>query len=319
MKKRILSLLLAFALVFGVFTPSAVKAEENAADLILQADKTSVLTGETINISVNISASAADIKSADIRLNYDSDKFEYISGSVPDAYSTFCTLTPDSDSDEKYISLKAVKPEEEAFALSEGVLFTVSFRAKKSGTGSFSVSAADFTGTGGAAVLTGGGLPVSVSVTDADPEETEETISVTVSAYDYTASDAGLSGASASGISVSPKTVTVPKEGATAEKAIKAAFGSSAVIEDSTWGPMLRSINGLGNDPSHPYSGWLIVVNGAFAQTGMSDIVLTGNEDIQLHYSLSGGPDIGSFYMDTPEITKKSGTDRKSTRLNSSH
>lgn len=144
----------------------------------------------------------------------------------------------------------------------------------------------------------------------------EDTITVTISAYDFNAVDGGLSTASADGVILDSYSVTVPV-GTTDAEAVQKAFEDnniSLTLSESYYGGYYVSeINGLSeysNPAAEPdYSGWMVEYNNDhFTNSGIGalgadgDGVLSDGDAIAFHYSLDGGVDLGSAYSGIPVL-----------------
>ena len=144
----------------------------------------------------------------------------------------------------------------------------------------------------------------------------DDTITVTVSAYDYNAVDGGLSGASSTGVILDSYSVEVAA-GTTDIEAVKQAFednGISVTVSESYYGGYYVSeINGLSEysnpDASPDYSGWMLEYNDdCFTNYGFGylgeagDGVLSDGDTIELHYSLDAGVDLGTYYNGIPVL-----------------
>jgi hypothetical protein len=144
----------------------------------------------------------------------------------------------------------------------------------------------------------------------------EDTITVTVSAYDYNAVDGGLSAASADGVILDQYQVELPA-GSTDVDAVKKAFednGISLTVSDSYYGgSYVSEIGGLSeyaNPTAEPdYSGWMLEYNGDhFTNYGLGSLgangdgVLSDGDVLSFDYSLDGGVDLGSVYSGIPVL-----------------
>lgn len=145
----------------------------------------------------------------------------------------------------------------------------------------------------------------------------DDTITVTVSAYDYNAVDGGISGASSTGVILDSYTVEVAV-GTTDVEAVKQAFEEnniSITVSESYYGSYYVSeINGLSeysNPTAEPdYSGWMLEYNNdcftnyGFGYLGANgDGVLSDGDSIELHYSLDAGADLGTAYYGIPSLS----------------
>ncbi|MBO4330676.1 MAG: DUF4430 domain-containing protein, partial [Oscillospiraceae bacterium] len=121
---------------------------------------------------------------------------------------------------------------------------------------------------------------------------------VTVAAYDYNAAEAGLSGASQTGV-IFEQTIAL-SPGATAEEVVRAAFGQAGVdYEISGAGgssAYVSSLNGLGAGAG--MSGWVLNYNNDdFANWGLAYITPADGDSISFHYSVNpdgATDDVGS-------------------------
>ncbi len=144
----------------------------------------------------------------------------------------------------------------------------------------------------------------------------DDTITVTVSAYDYNAVDGGISGASSTGVILDSYSVDVAA-GTTDIEAVKQAFednGISITVSESYYGGYYVSeVNGLSeysNPTASPdYSGWMLEYNDdcftnyGFGYLGVNgDGVLSDGDSIELHYSLDAGVDLGTYYNGIPVL-----------------
>ena len=122
------------------------------------------------------------------------------------------------------------------------------------------------------------------------------TFSVSVAVYDYTAKDAGLTGASASGVVLAETSVTVG-ENATAGDAFVLAFNAANISYTVSDYGYFASINGLGTDSQYPQSGWMFSINDNFGNLGTKEQPVADGDRLEMHYSLIGyGTDVGSFF-----------------------
>lgn len=139
----------------------------------------------------------------------------------------------------------------------------------------------------------------------------EDTITVTVSAYDYTAVEAGIATASGNGIILDQYSVEVPS-GTTDVEAIQKAFednGISITVSESYYGGYyVSAINGLSeysNPEAEPdYSGWMMEYNndnftnwgiGTLGEAG--DGVLRDGDSIEFHYTVDAYADLTLFHI----------------------
>lgn len=144
----------------------------------------------------------------------------------------------------------------------------------------------------------------------------EDTITVTVSAYDFNAVDGGIASASEDGVILDQYSVEVPV-GTTDVEAIQKAFednGISLTVSESYYGGYYVSeINGLSeysNPAAEPdYSGWMLEYNddhftnwGVGSLGANGDGVLSDGDALEFHYSLDGGTDLGTAYNGIPVL-----------------
>ncbi len=125
-------------------------------------------------------------------------------------------------------------------------------------------------------------------------ETGQNTITVTVSAYDYTAMDAGVTGASDTGVIMKDITVEVPSDSTVVETIQEAAEQASVTynVESSSYGPYLKGLNGLNDQAAnYPASGWLYCIDHDYNNYQLND-----GSDIQVNYTLDGGADINSAW-----------------------
>lgn len=126
-----------------------------------------------------------------------------------------------------------------------------------------------------------------------DGADEEAKIQVTVSAYDYTAKDAGIAGASATGVIFENQIVEVDSTEAIAN-VVKAAAEAASVdceVVNGSYGPWITSINGLGTDADHSWSGWSYCLNKDY-----NNYILTEGTTIDVSYTVDGGTDINNGY-----------------------
>ena len=154
---------------------------------------------------------------------------------------------------------------------------------------------------GGRAVITVSGALTSAScnVTSTAPME------VTVSAYDYTAKAAGLTGASATGV-IMEQVVEVPSD-STAAEAVEAAFTEAGVDIVGAHTNYVTSINGLAAGTGGGYSGWCLSYNeDDFGNLGLGSLSLSSGDRLSFHYSVNpdmSTDDIGNGWYGLPIVT----------------
>lgn len=139
--------------------------------------------------------------------------------------------------------------------------------------------------------------PISAFATDAPNTE------YTVRVYDYTAQTAGW--ANAQGV-VLDTTVT-GEVGKTGTEVLKAALDAAEipyVIESTEYGNYLASLGGLSEMQFGKLSGWLCAIDGdQFNNMGL-DTALSENATLEVHYSVTGGEDVGATWGSLPILTK---------------
>lgn len=127
----------------------------------------------------------------------------------------------------------------------------------------------------------------------------ENAKTVTVAVYDYTASAAGIKGASQNGLILKPTEVDAATAAAAVEKALKNA-GIDYNIIDTGYGPYVVSVNGLASVSEYNMSGWMLAYNGDdFNNYGLSALDIKDGDTLELHYELTG-PDVASYYSGLP-------------------
>lgn len=130
----------------------------------------------------------------------------------------------------------------------------------------------------------------------------EETKTITVSAYDYTAVDAGIEGASKTGV-IMEQTVEVDADTTTAQ-AVQKAFDQAGVSVEGVSSGYVSSINGLGAGVG--YSGWMLAYdNDDYSNGGMSSIVLSDGDSLRFDYTCNEDKttdDIGNGYYGNPYV-----------------
>ena len=139
----------------------------------------------------------------------------------------------------------------------------------------------------------------------ADTAEAQKT--VTISAYDYTAVEAGLDGASETGVIMEQKE-TVDANMSNADL-IKKAFEDAGVeMEYSSYGNYVSSINGLDASAGGGYSGWMMAYNNDdYSNGGIDNLTLSDGDVIRFDYTHNEDTttdDIGVGYYGKPIVTK---------------
>jgi hypothetical protein len=111
-----------------------------------------------------------------------------------------------------------------------------------------------------------------------------DTYTVTVAAYDYNAVEAGLDGASETGVIFERDVVFAP--GASAAEIVEKAFIQAGVGYELQYGSYVSSVNGLG--AGEGMSGWLLNYNNDdFACWGLDYITPADGDSISFHYSVN--------------------------------
>ena len=130
----------------------------------------------------------------------------------------------------------------------------------------------------------------------------EETKTITVSAYDYTAVDAGIEGASKTGV-IMEQTVEVDAD-TTTTQAVQKAFDQAGVSVEGVSSGYVSSINGLGAGVG--YSGWMLAYdNDDYSNWGMSSIALSDGDSLRFDYTCNEDTttdDIGNGYYGNPYV-----------------
>lgn len=147
------------------------------------------------------------------------------------------------------------------------------------------------------AALLVGLLPVSALAAGTD-------ITVKVGAYDYTASDLGVTGASKTGVILDDASVTVPA-GTSAADAVKAAFAANNIpvtVGTSYGSAYVSEINGLGAGAG--YSGWCLDYDrDSYSNYGLGSLTLKDGDVLEFHYSCNydtATDDIGTGWYGSP-------------------
>ncbi len=129
---------------------------------------------------------------------------------------------------------------------------------------------------------------------------------VYISAYDYTAVEAGIKGASETGVILENFRVEIAHSTA---QTIKNAFSQSGValeLIDDTYGSYLKSINGLGEGKG--YAGWSMSYNNDdYSNWGVDYITLKDGDVLRFDYSNNEDyvtDDIGNGFYGLPIISK---------------
>lgn len=116
-----------------------------------------------------------------------------------------------------------------------------------------------------------------------------------IGVYDYTASAAGINGASKDGVILENTKV----EAASAVDAVKRALDNAGIaydIQESAYGPYIVSVNGLASVADYSMSGWMLSYNGDdFDNGGLGSLDAKDNDTIELHYELTGADVAASF------------------------
>ena len=147
-----------------------------------------------------------------------------------------------------------------------------------------------------ATMVMAGGVPDQISYA------AEDTVTITVAAYDYTAGAAGLEGASKTGV-VMEQEVTVPAD-TTAADAVKRAFDEAGVTVSGLDYGYVTSIGDLG--AGEGYSGWCMAYdNDDYSNYGLSSITLSDGDTIRFDYSCNVDTttdDIGNGWYGNPIV-----------------
>lgn len=137
------------------------------------------------------------------------------------------------------------------------------------------------------------------SINNLTPQEIV-TKDIQVNVYDYTAVDAGISGASTDGV-VMETTVTI-NENQTATDAFKKACEENEIpyeISTSGWGSTyISSIHNLAEYDGGDQSGWMVEYNqDGTNNLGLTSLTLTDGDTLDIHYSLDYGVDLAAYYV----------------------
>lgn len=138
-------------------------------------------------------------------------------------------------------------------------------------------------------------------------EAAQSLMTVTVSAYDYTAVKAGIKGTSKDGEIVSTKVTTLTS--VNADNVVKQAFEQENIPYEmpvTQYGTYVQSINGLGPDyDDYPMSGWMMAYdNDDYSNYGLSTLNLKDGDQISFDYSLDGGIDLGGLSYGCPTLSE---------------
>lgn len=124
---------------------------------------------------------------------------------------------------------------------------------------------------------------------------------VKVGVYDYTATAAGIKGASENGVILDD----VEVDAATAVDAVEKALKENNipyVLADTGYGPYMESINGLTVQAEYTMSGWMFSYNkDDFSNMGLSATTIQDGDVLEFHYQLTGG-DVASAYSGLPTL-----------------
>ncbi len=124
---------------------------------------------------------------------------------------------------------------------------------------------------------------------------------VKVSVYDYTASAAGIKGASSDGVILEDAEVSAKTAAEAVEKALKES-DISYVLADSGYGAYMESINGLTVQAEYSMSGWMFSYNhDDFTNNGLSAVTLNDGDTLEFHYELTGA-DVASAFAGLPTL-----------------
>ena len=124
---------------------------------------------------------------------------------------------------------------------------------------------------------------------------------VKVGVYDYTATAAGIKGASENGVILDD----VEVDAATAVDAVEKVLKENNipyVLTDTGYGPYMESINGLTVQAEYTMSGWMFSYNkDDFSNMGLSATTIQDGDVLEFHYQLTGG-DVASAYSGLPTL-----------------
>lgn len=124
---------------------------------------------------------------------------------------------------------------------------------------------------------------------------------VKVGVYDYTATTAGIKGASENGVILDD----VEVDAATAVDAVEKVLKENNipyVLTDTGYGPYMESINGLTVQAEYTMSGWMFSYNkDDFSNMGLSATTIQDGDVLEFHYQLTGG-DVASAYSGLPTL-----------------
>lgn len=157
---------------------------------------------------------------------------------------------------------------------------------------------------GGSAIINVKGALTSASCTVNSDTDTDTVI---IAAYDYTAVDAGLSGASSNG-KIMEKSIKIT-DSMSAKEAILSAFNEEnieIIIQDTMYGPYISSVNKLAAGTGGGMSGWLLNYNNDdFSNLGLETIKLKNEDRLVLHYSVNpdaSTDDVGNGWYGLPIV-----------------
>ena len=126
---------------------------------------------------------------------------------------------------------------------------------------------------------------------------------VKVGVYDYTATAAGIKGASENGVILDD----VEVDAATATEAVEKVLKENNipyVLTDTGYGPYMESINGLTVQAEYTMSGWMFSYNhDDFSNMGLSSTTIKDGDVLEFHYGLTGA-DIAAEYSGLPTLKK---------------
>lgn len=132
----------------------------------------------------------------------------------------------------------------------------------------------------------------------------DETKMITVSAYDYTAVDAGIKGASETGVIMEQK-VEVGADESTKD-VVQKAFAQADVSIEGVAGGYVSSINGLDASAGGGYSGWCLAYdNDDYSNWGLDNITLNDGDSLRFDYTVNPDTttdDIGNGFYGNPYV-----------------
>lgn len=124
---------------------------------------------------------------------------------------------------------------------------------------------------------------------------------VKVGVYDYTATAAGIKGASENGVILDD----VEVDAATAVDAVEKALKENNipyVLTDTGYGPYMESINGLTVQAEYMMSGWSFLYDqDDFTNSGLGSVEIKDGDILEFHYALTGG-DVAAEYSGLPTL-----------------